>query len=82
MEIIHYCLKATEKAPQKRLTPCFLETDDVHSTHCSHLYDGFYASMKGSDLAKFKKQGLEPIFFYWLRSVSELSPIFGQQPPT
>ena len=44
-------LKAAEKAPRERLTPCFLETDDVDSTHGSHLYDGLDASVQGSDLA-------------------------------
>lgn len=50
-EITHFCLKAARKQPQQRLTPCFLETDDVHSAHCGHLYDGFYASVKSGDLA-------------------------------
>ena len=44
-------LGAAEKAPQERLTPRFLETDDIDSAHCSHLYDGLYAPVKGRDLA-------------------------------
>lgn len=51
MTITHSCLRVAEKAPQERLTPRFLETDDVDSTHCRHLYDGLYASVKGRDLA-------------------------------